>query len=271
MYDLPYFSKWFKGKTALVTGATSGIGREIAKLLVQYGCKVVPCGRDKKAMDSLSEELNEISTGSNGKGIIADFSNDESLDNLINEVKQDHNIDILVNNAGFGYMSDFYIMPQDKVDSMQRVNMSAVVIFCQTFLPRMIEKSAGGILNIGSTASFFATPGSAVYGATKHFILAFTDALHEELLSFNIHVTGVYPGHTESRFVERATGGRIKNWQKAMNPRTVAYSALEGLSKNRTRIIPGIGNKIRVLAASYLPSSFIMKKIYTGAVQKYRD
>ena len=169
-------NKWFFKKTALVTGATSGIGREIAKQLVCEGCRVLLCG---------------------------------------------------------------------KICSIQKVNISAVVNLCRAFLPRMVERSGGGILNVGSTSSFFATPGSALYGATKHFILGFTDALHQEMLSFGVHVTGVYPDRIESRFLERATDGKIKGWEKAMSPVLVAKLTLRGLSDNRMRVTPSLASKIR--------------------------
>lgn len=268
--SLPYFAKWFFGKIALVTGATSGIGREIAKQLVCYGAKVLLCGRDAEAMNSLLKELNAISS-SPLEVLFADFSNNESLQELITKVNKNYEVDILVNNAGFGYMSDFYVMPQDKIRSMEEVNISAVVYLCRAFLPKMVEKSGTGILNVGATASFFATPGSALYGATKHFILGFTDALHHEMLSQGVHITGVYPGHTESRFLERATDGKIKSWEKAMSPTSVAKLALEGLSKNKIRVIPGFSNKIRVFAASIMPISILLNKIYKDAVKYYTE
>ncbi len=145
--------------------------------------------------------------------------------------------------------------------------MSAVVTLCYEFLPRMIAKSKGGILNVGSVASFFATPGSALYTATKHFILGFTDALHREVLPFGVHVTGVYPGHTHTRFIEQATEGRVKNWRNAMKPVCVAVQALKGLSENKLRVIPGFGNKMRVIASHYLPASLILEKVYNSAVK----
>jgi len=302
---LPPYAKWFSGKTALITGATSGIGREIAKQLALYGSRVLVCGRDKSAMDSLLKELNLISSdhpegftplenltprSSQDEhnynlvlekvvelkispfltGFISDLSDKNSQKELIEKINKNYEVDILVNNAGFGYMNDFHLMPEDLINSMVEVNMAAVVDFCRAFLPKMIKKFQGGILNVGSVASFFATPGSALYGATKHFVLGFTDALHQEMLSFGVHITGVYPGHTHSRFISRATSGKTKNWHKAMSPVLVAKLALKGLSENKIRVIPGLGNKMRVLAASIIPISMILKKIYAKAVKNYK-
>ncbi len=260
---------WFSKKTALVTGATSGIGREIAKQLALYGSRVLVCGRDRSVMDSLLKELDLISSDSS-EGFIVDLSDKNSRQELIAKINAKYKIDILVNNAGFGYMNDFYLMPEDLISSMQEVNMAAVVDLCHAYLPKMIERHQGGILNIGSVASFFATPGSALYGATKHFVLGFTDALHQEMLSSGVHVTGIYPGHTHTRFISRATFDKTKNWGKAMSPTLVARFGLRGLSQNKIRVVPGINNKMRVLVASLVPTSIILKKIHKKAVRNYK-
>jgi len=263
---LPY-SGWFSGKISLVTGATSGIGREIAKQLVCCGSSVLLCGRDIEAMDSLLQELSVMSASPPGV-FFADFSDAESLQKLITKVKSNHEVDILVNNAGSGYIDDFCVMPENKIRSMEQVNMSSVIHLCRAFLPGIVKRPGTGILNVGSIASFFATPGSALYGATKHFVLGFTDALHQEMLSKDVHVTGVYPGNTKSRFLERSTDGRMKGWQKAMNPELVAKLALKGLSKNKIRVIPGLGNKIKVFAADIIPTAILLNKVYKSSVKK---
>lgn len=266
---LPSFTGWFSGKTALITGATSGIGREFARLLASYGCRILACGRNKKEMKLLLEELNKDSDVLS-EGFISDLSDRDARRKLIKKISKNHEVDFLVNNAGFGHIGEFYLMPGELVDSMREVNMSAVVDFCWEFLPKMMKKHQGGILNVGSTASFFGTPGSSLYGATKHFILGFTDALHQEALSFGVHVSGVYPGHTHSRFVERATAGKMAKWDKGMSPACVAEAALKGLSRNRIRIIPGFYNKILFFAAKILPISFILKKLYNKFIKNHK-
>ncbi|HCJ66755.1 MAG TPA: short-chain dehydrogenase, partial [Elusimicrobia bacterium] len=262
----PDFARWFSGKTVLVTGATSGIGREIAKQMAHYGSKVLLCGRNIETMNSLLKELNAI-TLSSPKVFFVDLADTKSLQELITEVNKSYDIGILVNNAGFGYIGDFYTMPENKIRSMQEVNIIATVELCRAFLPKMVKKSGSGILNVGSVASFFATPGSALYGATKYFILGFTDALHQEMLSKGVNVTGVYPGNTESQFLERATNGKVKNFEKAMNPTLVAKSALKGLSENKLRVIPGLNNRIKAFAASFFPKSILLSKIYTNTIK----
>ena len=255
------FAKWFSGKTALITGATSGIGREITCQLFDCGCNVLMCGRDKRAMQSLLDQLK------GNKGLLVepfftDLSDSKALKELITRVNNYYNIDILVNNAGFGYMGDFTSMSHDKISSMLNVNMSAVINLCEAFIPKMLKRSGTGILNIGSVASFFPVPGLGLYCATKHFIAGFTDSLHQELLSHSIHVTGLYPGETKSNFLKRASDGKLKDWDKALNPQMVAQLALEGLSKNKIRVIPDFTDRIKVFISSLVPVSFILKKAY---------
>lgn len=262
--SLPDYAEWYAGKTVLVTGATSGLGREIARLLSGFGSSVIPCGTNGSAMDSLLNELNSVSV-SNAEGFLADFSDSKSLNEMIKKIKGKYKVDILINSAGFGYINDFYAMPSEKIYSMQRVNIISVVELCRAFLPDMMRKPGTGIMNIGSTASFFPTPGSALYGATKHFILGFTEALHHEMLSKGVHVTGVYPGHMHSRFLERSTGGSIDDWENAMDPSKVAEMALKGLRDNKRRLIPGIKNKLKVFASYVLPMPIIFKKVYSNA------
>ncbi|HBR14559.1 MAG TPA: hypothetical protein DD723_03315 [Candidatus Omnitrophica bacterium] len=259
-HSFPSFAAWYAGKSALVTGATSGIGREMARLLIRYGARVVFCGREETALKSLDEELKTQSTIP-PEGFCVDLSQPDSLKSFIHKIRQKYTIDILVNNAGLGYMGDFCNMPEKMLLSLQDVNMAAVVRLCHAFSSDMKERPGTGILNVGSVASFFPTPGSALYGATKHFILGFTDALHQEMAPFQVHVSGVYPGKTASRFLERATEGRLKVWEKSSRPEDVARLGLQGLMKNKIRTIPGLDNQIKVLMASVLPVSFTLRKM----------
>lgn len=260
---------WFSGKIALITGATSGIGREIAKQLASSSCKVLACGKENQAMDSLLEELNKISSF-RPEGFVFDLSDKNSRQEYIKKISENHKVDILINNAGFGNMNDFHSMPENLMRQMEEVNMAAVVDLCHKFLPKMVERRKGGILNVGSTASFFATPGSALYGATKHFVLGLTDALHQEVLNSGVHISGLYPGHTYTRFIDRATNGKIKNWNKAMSPEQVAKLGLNGLAKNKIRVICGFDNKIKIWASYLMPISYILRRIYNKAVKRYK-
>ena len=258
----PSFYSWFVDKTVLVTGATSGIGEEIVKQLSFCRTKLLLCGRNKEAMDLLEVEI-KGSTCQVAESFLLNFSSNESLKELIAQIQKTYEIDILVNNAGIGHLSDFSVMSEDQIHTMVNLNIVAIVQLCRAFIPQL--QKGNGILNVGSVASFFPTPGSALYGATKRFLLSFTDALHWEMLSSGVHVTGVYPGNTHSRFLERSTGGKVKKWQKAMSPVVVAEKALAGLSKNKMRVIPGYMNKLKTLAPVILPNTILLNKLYKNA------
>jgi hypothetical protein len=258
----PSFYSWFTDKTVLVTGATSGIGEEIVKQLSFCRTKLLLCGRNKEAMDLLEVEI-KGSTCQVAESFLLNFSSNESLKELIAQIQKTYEIDILVNNAGIGHLSDFSVMSEDQIHTMVNLNIVAIVQLCRAFIPQL--QKGNGILNVGSVASFFPTPGSALYGATKRFLLSFTDALHWEMLSSGVHVTGVYPGNTHSRFLERSTGGKVKKWQKAMSPVVVAERALAGLSKNKMRVIPGYMNKLKTLAPVILPNTILLNKLYKNA------
>jgi uncharacterized protein len=260
----------------LITGATSGVGREISLLLARCDSVLFPCGQDINRMVTLVHEL-EREGGGCPKSFLADLSNQVEMKRFIENVKSScTRIDVLIQCAGFNYFGDFAAMPEDTATSMLVLHTFTMTSLCRAFFPEMIRKREGGILNIGSVASFFPTPGALMYGATKHFQVAFTDALHREGYDFNVHVTGMYPGNIRTRFLERATGGRLTQWSGGMDPRLVAEQGLEGLSRNEMRVVPGLIEKIRVLVAIHGPVSWILcrayrhaKKYYDGEVNRY--
>lgn len=252
-------SGWFAGKTVLITGATSGIGRAMVKQLATWGSHLLLCGRDEKAMQALEDEIKK----DGGKVLavyLSDLTDEARVKNLSERIAAEHHVDVLINNAGFGDMNDFALMLEEKVTAMMAVNMQAMAIFCRRFFPEMQKRSGTGILNVGSVASFFPTPHSALYGATKHFVLGLTDALHEEARGSGVHVTGLYPGKTLTRFIERATDGKVAQWDKAATPEDVALAGLKGLSENRVRVIPGRDNQMKVLVSRLLPIELLLKK-----------
>ena len=249
---------WFANTLVLITGATSGIGRAMARVLVEAGAAVILHGRRSIDMESLKAEL-AAGPGQVRDDYLVDLSAPGSALELCRCVQGNHQVDIVINNAGFGHCGDYGEMPQDLLNGMTMVNMQAVADICRAFVPGFRQKRAGGILNVGSVASFFPTPGSALYGATKHFVAGLTDALHEELRPFGVHVTGLYPGRTHTRFIERASGGSISGWDQAMSAQEVAYAGLMGLAQNRVRVIPQIPNQLKVLLARVLPVRMLLQ------------
>ncbi|CAB1082060.1 hypothetical protein D1AOALGA4SA_9698 [Olavius algarvensis Delta 1 endosymbiont] len=253
---------WYLDKTVCITGATSGIGLEIARLLAGCRARLLLCGRDRSAMDAIVTELRQY--GSVEDVFLPDLANPQERRKVLEQVTGTR-VDILINNAGVGYFGAFDSMDVQTIESMLELNIAAMVQLCRAFIPDMRRRQGTGILNIGSVASYFGTPGSALYGASKHFVLGFTQALHQELRDSGIHVTGVYPGNTRTRFLSRATGGRLQSRPGALLPETVAREALIGLRRNKLHVIPGFGNKKLVLAAILLPARFILQKVQANA------
>ncbi|MBF0594818.1 MAG: SDR family NAD(P)-dependent oxidoreductase [Candidatus Omnitrophica bacterium] len=257
----PHYSEWYKNKRVLVTGGTSGIGLEMVRLLAGWGAQVVFCGRDPQAVESVGRAFR-------AEGFCVDLSSRHDVIPFIKELRSRYHFDLLINNAGLGNMSDFVQADIAALETMMAVNIDAVVLLCHEFLADMVKRSSGGILNVGSIASFFPTPGSGVYGATKCFIAGFTEALHEELRFKGIHVTGVYPGKTFSRFLYRATDCKTADWDKAMKPEVVAEAGLAGLAFNKVRVIPGLYNKFIYLLVKFIPIGLLLRLTRQQAPQR---
>ncbi|MCA9407859.1 MAG: SDR family NAD(P)-dependent oxidoreductase [Candidatus Omnitrophica bacterium] len=266
-YQPPRFSRWYSGKTVLITGSTGGIGREFSRQLNECGARLLLCGRDKSAMNSL---MNELQTKASFpiEHFLGDLSDKNAFHKIINSIQQKYKVDILVNNAGFGYINDFINMSSDNIASMIEVNCAVMANLCRSFIPQMKGRAGTGMLNVGSLASFFPVPGSALYGATKHFVLGFNDALHQELRSFGVHVSGVYPGITESKFHERASNGKITQVPGAMSAAIVVQAALQGLSENKLKIIPGLSNHMKLMIAACMPRTMQLRISYANSQKR---
>ena len=190
-------------ETVLITGASSGIGLELAKCFAADGCRLVLVARNPDALEKLAEELrreNKI------EAIVfpADLSLPETPKRIFEQLSaQKISVDVLVNNAGFGAHGAFVEMSLPRQLEMLQVNITALTELTGLFLPGMIQRKRGGILNVSSVAGFQPGPGMAVYYATKAFVLSFTEALAEELLGTGLTVSVLCPGPTESNFGKR--------------------------------------------------------------------
>ena len=262
------WKSWYQDKTVLVTGATAGIGREMARILAGCESRLILCGRSQEAMSALKTELEQSGRKPVLDDCCFDLENRDSVQEMCRRVQHRYQVDVLINNAAFGYMGDFVSMPEDTALAMLKVNMDAVVLLCRSFLPLMKDRAGTGILNVGSVVSFYTIPGSAIYAATKHFVLGFTDALHQEMLPYGVHVTGLYPGRTQSQFLSRATGGEMQRWHKASAPDDVARIGLKGLAENKVRVLTDWQNIAKAFAARMVPIRFFLKTAAYRAVPK---
>ena len=200
------------GTTCLITGASSGIGAEIARGLAARGLGVTLVARREDRLLELAEELSAVH-GIEAEVVTADVSSERSRNRLFNEVEQRGlTVEVLVNNAGFGSGGRFTSLDATKEASMVRTNVEAVVALTGHYLPQMAERGRGAVLNVASLIAFQPVPFQATYGASKAFVLSFTDALHEEMRGTGVTVTAVCPG-TGADGVRRA--GRLRRRRRA--------------------------------------------------------
>ena len=180
-------------ETVLVTGASSGIGRELAKCFAADGCRLILLARRRQALQALADELRRAHQ-TQSEVLTADLSQPDTPSRVFRHTEANGTkVDVLVNNAGFGAQGHFAELPVEQQLGMLRVNISAVTHLTRLFLPGMIERHRGGILNVASTAGFQPGPRMAVYFATKAYVVSFSEAIAEELAGMGVTVTASLP------------------------------------------------------------------------------
>ena len=250
-------------KTALITGASSGIGYELTKLFAADGHHLVLVARDRQKLNQAAEELKAefpVTVRILSKDLSAPFSPEE----IFHEVqKESLTIDVLVNNAGYGVHGLFSGTDLATELGMMQVNMAALTHLTKLFLKGMLERGEGKILNVASTAAFFpGGPLMAVYYATKTYVLSFSQALTEELRGTGVSVTALCPGPTESEFFKRAgTEKRIILSRFKMDTKKVALAGYQGLMKRKAVVTPGLINQLIVFGSRFLPRNLLLRII----------
>jgi len=246
-----------KGKHALVTGASTGIGAAFARLLAENGSHLVLVARDEARLEALAKEL-EAEHGVQTEVLPADLADESQLARVEKRLGAEPRIEILVNNAGFGDAGDFGAMPLASSEGQIRVNVLALVRLAHAALPGMRTARCGGILNVSSTAGFFALPENAIYGATKAFVTTFSQALAEEVRAEGVNVTVLCPGFTRTEFQERAKVdvSRIPEfaWQSAEE---VARAGITDLLRGSALCIPGVHNRVMAGMTQLVPRSLL--------------
>jgi short-subunit dehydrogenase len=250
-----------EGSTSLVTGASSGIGAEIGRGLAERGCGVTLVARREERLKELADEL----AGEHGvrvETIAADVSKERPRARLVHEIEdRGLTVEILVNNAGFGSGGAFVELDESKETGMVRTNVEAVVGLTGVYLPQMAERGRGAVLNVASLIAFQPVPFQATYGASKAFVLSFTEALHEEMRGTGVTITAVCPGPVRTEFGESGGFGgaddRIPGvfWLDAAR---VARDALEGLEEGERVVVPGPINQVAALYGQHLPRSVLL-------------
>jgi short-subunit dehydrogenase len=247
-------------ETALVTGASYGIGRELAMLCARDGCDLVLVARSKDRLDELAEELRSRHTISIW-AIPLDLTEPGSPQMLYGETERAGiEIDILVNNAGYGYAGAFAEGETDMQVDMVQLNVTALTHLTRLFLPSMLTRGRGRILNVASTAAFQPGPFMAVYYATKAFVLSLSEALAEECRGRGVTVTALCPGPTATEFQSRAgTADSGLRRLGVMDARTVAEQGYRGMRAGKAIVVNGFFNRLLVQSVRLAPRSVVRK------------
>jgi short-subunit dehydrogenase len=237
-------------KWALITGASSGIGRALALEFAAGGFNVFLTGRDRNALETVAAECRNRSR-LQADIFCADLSDPDSTNSLIGEISNKR-IDVLINNAGFGVKGDFAETGLDEELKLLEVQLSAMLKLTKAALPNMIAQKSGHILNVASVYSFSPVPGQSVYSACKSFIFSFSSSLRAELKDSGVSVTVLCPGITQTEF--RARAGIADKKDSGMTAEAVARVAFEKTMRGAHVVVPGFQNKLFVFLFRHLPS-----------------
>lgn len=236
-------------KTVLITGPTSGIGYELAKIFAADGYRLVLVSRRKEELKRVAAELQPDATI-----ISADLSDQKAPVEVVTQLtEQSVEIDCLVNNAGFGLRGAFTETDLTKELDMIQLNIAALTHLTKLLLPGMLKRKSGRILNIASTAAFQPGPFMAVYYATKAYVLSFSEALAEELRGTGVTVTALCPGPTKTLFQDRAAVGDVPLFRRTMAADVVAQIGYKALLAGRPVVIAGVQNAIGAWLGRLLP------------------
>jgi short-subunit dehydrogenase len=240
---------------ALVTGASSGIGREMARIVAAEGTDLVLVARDRERLDALAAELAAAHPGASVEVLPADLADAAQLAAVEGRVGDpERPVDLVVNNAGFGTYGNLVDADIDAEEREIAVNVTAVVRLTYAALGAMVTRGRGAVLNVSSVAGLQATPGNATYGASKAFVASFGEAVSGELVGTGVTLTTVLPGYTRTEFAERAgVGGRKIPKPAWMAASDVATQALEAARAGKPWFVPGALNKVLVAAAGPVP------------------
>ena len=243
---------------ALITGASSGIGLELAKLFARDSHDLALVARSYDKLKPIAEDLQQT-YGVQVKYYIKDLSVSSAPEEIFKALQSEGgNIDVLVNNAGFGWRGEFAKMDLTDALGMIQVNITALSYLTRLYLPGMIERKRGKILNVASTAAFQPGPMMATYYASKAYVLSFSEALSEELHGTGVTVTALCPGPTATGFGPRAgfTNKKILGGMLSMDSHTVALDGYKGLMNGKPLVIPGWKNWLGTQLVRFIPRPF---------------
>jgi short-subunit dehydrogenase len=248
-------------KTALITGASNGIGLELAKVHAKHGDNLILVARNKSKLDELKADLEKqfkISVTT----IAKDLSLLDSAQQVYDEVKQKNLVvDYLINNAGFGDFGMFVETDWKKEEQMINLNITTLTLFTKLFIKDMVKRSSGKVMNVASTAAFQPGPTMAVYYATKAYVLSFSEAIGNEVADKGVTVTALCPGATESGFQEAAAmqESKLVKGKKLPTSKDVAEYGYTAMMKGKAVAIHGFMNYILANSVRFAPRAIAVK------------
>ena len=244
---------------ALVTGASSGIGAELARGLARRGWNVGVVARRRERLDELAGELSDV----RAEVLPCDLQDAAARDDLESRVSAlGLDVEVLCNNAGFGTYDDFASLDRERELAEVRTNVEAVVDLTGRWLPAMVSRGRGAVLNTASTSAFQPIPGNATYSASKAFVLSFSEALHTEVRGSGVAVTALCPGPVRTEFQDVSDAhdfaGKLPKplWVDASD---VAESALRGLDRGARVVTPGVGNRVSGALSRATPNAVLLR------------
>lgn len=252
-------------KVALITGASSGIGKELTKIHASKGRDLIIVARSEDKLTALANEMQQkynISV----HVIIKDLTRLESAKEIYNEVKgMNIEVDYLINNAGFGGRGYFHERAWEKDLAMINLNITALTSLTRHFLPDMVARKRGRILNTSSSAALLPGPLQAVYYASKAYVTSFSNALAQELKQHNISVTALMPGATETEFAKVSGMDKTALFHKTFSPKVVAEAGYEAMMKGKLNVITGMnfGQKIMMKFIPFTPKKILLKQVFS--------
>ncbi|HZC92891.1 MAG TPA: SDR family oxidoreductase [Mycobacterium sp.] len=239
---------------AVITGASSGLGAIFAEQLAKRGLPLVLAGRDEPRLSGVRQRVRQIAPGIDVELVVGDLGTKTGLDALVQHL-DGRAIDVLVNNAGFGTYGPLSEADPGREHDMVAVNVDALMRLSHVVLPGMLARGTGGILNVASTIAFQPAPYQAGYGASKAFVLSFSQALSAETRGSGVTVTALCPGPTRTGFVD-ALGSDVSHtavYRRLAAPEPVVAAGLRALDRGRPVTIPGLRNRVMAIGGRLLP------------------
>ncbi len=243
---------WWQGKRVLITGASDGIGRSICWELDQKGVgELVLVARDHSRLLETAENFSAMTRIEQ-----VDLTDIDQVMDLVKRLRKTP-IDVLINNAGSGIGGEFQTQDEQALLSMMRLNCDSVVLLSRSLLPAMLEKRDGAILFVGSLAGWAGGPGLCVYSATKGFVNRFAEGLRWELKGSGVRIGLLAPGVTRTSFFRSAGIDEEDLRAGSLSPQQVAQAAVSGIENDRAITVPGLWNRILLVAQGWAPRSLV--------------